>query len=198
LQIEVTPAVECAPEKGWLLLIISKLNERLGDTLHAISPRGYKLALSVTALTCALNALWVTYQIGFSYGRAGCGYPCTSGHQDFTQLLIQLRITIALTVVVFGLFSRRPAGFLISALALAYVAAEYLWWYFDSLRWLKEVGVEDFSKLPAPHEIQYAGNLYGATWWDLVVLAVAIILFTWEMKVLLRTLTTSQSSSQLP
>lgn len=179
-------------------MIVSKLNGWWEGALRVLSPRGYKLAFGIAALTCALNALWVAYQIGYSYGQAGCGYPCTSGHQDFIQLLIQLRITIALIVIVFSLFSRRVAGFLISILALSYIAAEYIWWYFDSLRWLKEIGVGDFSKLPAPHEIQHAGNLYGATWWNLMVLVVAIILLTWEMKVLLRDLMTPRSCSQLP
>lgn len=178
-------------------MISDKLNKLLVSALRTFSPRGYKYALGVATLTSALNALWVTYQVGYSYGQAGCGYPCTSGHQDFNQLLIQLRVTIALVLVAFGLFSHKVVGFLISTLALVYVAAEYLWWYFDSLRWLKEVGVEDFSKLPLPHEVQHAGSFYGATWWDLTVLVIAIALFTWEMKTLLRILITPRGNSRV-
>jgi hypothetical protein len=179
------------------MMVGPKLNNRLTRRLHEVPPKEFNLAISVAVLIAALNALWVAYRVGYSYGEVGCGYPCTSEHQDYSLLLMQCRIAVALTLIATGLCFRRVIGFIGAVLATAYVGKEYLWWYFDSWQRLKEIGVRDFSQLPAPHEIQHAGNLYGATWWNVLVLVVTAALFVWEMKTLTRLLISYREADPL-
>ncbi|HEX8137841.1 MAG TPA: hypothetical protein VF544_09650 [Pyrinomonadaceae bacterium] len=171
-------------------MVGNKLNKRIAKALHQLPPRGIKLVIGIALLTASLNALWIAYRVGYTNGQTGCGYPCVPEHQDFTLQYMQIRIGLALVISAVCLWSRRAIGFFISAIALTWAGKEYVWWYLESLRRLKAMDLNDFSELKTP-SLQHVNNLLGATWWDIAVLIVIILLFIWQIKTLAQILNSS-------
>jgi hypothetical protein len=110
--------------------------------------------------------------------------------------LLNVRLGAALLIAAAGLLYRRVIGLLISMLALTWVLKEYAWWYLDSLRRLKEMGVSDFAQLQVP-DLTYLGKLFGATWWNVIVLVISVALYIWVIKTLIRLFTTLRGERNL-
>jgi hypothetical protein len=173
------------------------LSGRLTQRIPAGFSRGTELAIFVALLTAALNALWVGYQAGANavewdifaqkYGHR---------HYDPSVFLLNVRLGAALLIAAAGLLYRRVIGLLISMLALTWVLKEYAWWYLDSLRRLKEMGVSDFAQLQVP-DLTYLGKLFGATWWNVIVLVISVALYIWVIKTLIRLFTTLRGERNL-
>lgn len=80
--------------------------------IDQISIREFRLAVSICIVIATFNALFVAYRVGYLDGRVSCGYPCVSGHQDFSRDFMRLKIEIALLTIVIALWFRRVLGFL--------------------------------------------------------------------------------------
>jgi len=97
-----------------------------------------------------------------------------------------LVVTFSLVLSAVGLWSQRLLGFLFSLLTLACLAGVYREWYVATLSIMQMYGAADFSQLQ--DQQQYLLPLEGATWWDIVVLGVALIIFFWQAVMLKRIL----------
>lgn len=166
-------------------MVSKTFSGRVTGRLRTLPPLDIGTAIGLAVLTAGLNLLWLVYQTGYITGQwklAELVYGF--GHHDPSYLFMQNKIGVALLVIAAGLWCRNCTGFFISLLALTYVCGEYVWWYLDSLRWLREMGVDSFSQLPIPDEIPHAGNLRGATWWNVAVLVITFSLLVWEIRIL--------------
>jgi hypothetical protein len=164
---------------------LRKLAISIRTRLDSVPRAEFMLVAVLSALIACLTGLWVAYRIGYFDGQVSCGYPCTgSGHSEISIYAMRLRIAIGLGAATIGICLKRSLGFFLSLLSLTLVELEYIRWYFRSTRWLREVGLVDFSRLPSQTEIPHALGLYGAMRWDILVLGIATALFFWELRVL--------------
>lgn len=145
-------------------------------------PKDFKVALA-TAISIAVgHALWVANYLGY---RDGYHYwsqfqSVVEYHGNVYYETLHVFTAIALLVNVLGLSLRRPVGFIVSTISLIFVEVVFLWWYFDSVRWLSVYGAERFVALP------HVWMFKQATWWNMVVLSVASVLLLWQLRTLPR------------
>jgi hypothetical protein len=160
-----------------------KLWRNLTNSLHNSASLDYRFALCVAALTALLSALRVSFDLGYNYGvfKSLEGNHSTCCVYFLGKFLIP--ITIGFAVVVIGLWLRRSTGFFLSMLALLWVGGFYVLWHLGTLSLLPRMEVRDFSQLP--NQGQHLFVLIDATWWDLAVLAIMVVLFVWHLKTLL-------------
>jgi len=88
-------------------------------------------------------------------------------------------ITICLCVALVGLLIKRRVGFYLTTVSLIGIGVLYLLWYRATLSVIRDAELASFSQLP--DQAQKVLPLNGATWWDLVVLAVVIGIFIWQI-----------------
>lgn len=165
------------------------LNDKLSGGLRALSSWDFTVAVGLIFLVTVSSVLYAVYELGYINGKetGDLHSQASISHADFPQFLNSLHVVIATTLVVgaVGLWSRRVGGFFLCAFALLWVQIVYVWWYFNSLAFLRNSEVSSFSELP---EIQHVLGLQGAAWWDLVVLVVTITLLLWQAKTLIATI----------
>lgn len=165
-----------------------QLNGKLADTLNAHSrQRDFTLALFLLVLTASGSLLLTAYKMGYEGGGEASEAvysKVTASHVNFPYILniIRINITIALISSAIGLWSRKVAGFFLSTLSLLWIVIIYIWWYFDSLTFLRNAEVSDYSKLP---DVQHTAMFRGAYWWDIIILAAIITLLAWQIKTLI-------------
>jgi hypothetical protein len=159
----------------------------------------FGLAISLSTFIAGTSTLFIAYSLGYVEGqdkfetlyRTTCNtcINITGGGNFFHTLnALHLGITLALIISAVGLWSRKVIGLFLSLIASISIFGIYIWWYLDTLHFLRytvEVPMND----PYYKEV---GLLHGALSWDRVVLIVAIVLFTWELKTLMRTLRNSR------
>ena len=175
------------------------LNRKVTSSLHALSAWDLGVAFTVAVLTAVISALFVAYDRGYEdgqdYVRALYSQAWASG-SSFSRILNNWRISIVVALVIsaIGLWSHKAIGFLFSALALMWIGLVYLWWYFDSLAYLRGAEISDYSQLNIPN-YPHVGALRLARWWDVVVLVVAVAIFAWQVKTLISIFRTSDVSN---
>jgi hypothetical protein len=155
---------------------------------------GFRLALTTIVFAASVSALRLAFNVGYFYHLFGCGPSLrpscylSFGGSNF------LVVTFALVVSAVGLWSRRSIGFLLSLIALMCLAGIYILWYRATLSIMQMFGARDFSDMP--DQQQYLFTLDSATWWDIVVLGVALIVFIWQVVMLKRVLKPSPKISE--
>jgi hypothetical protein len=97
---------------------------------------------------------------------------------NYTFVRMKWRIALFLIIAVLALLPRKKGWFFISWGALVLLVSEYVWWYVRSLRGLAEAGVD--------HVEPSIGNLYLATWADIGVLAIVLLVLSWQLWLLVR------------
>lgn len=142
--------------------------------------------MSAIVLTASASALRLAFHLGYFYHL----FKCTRLVRLTCYLSMEgsyvCVITLTLLLSAVGLWSQRRLGFLVSLLALAGLGEVYRQWYLASLSTMEMYGAKTFSELP--EQQQHLLPLYNATWWDLVVLAVAVTVFIWQVVMLKRIL----------
>lgn len=164
-------------------MIINRFAYSLRKSLRSRMSWDFKLALYLITITAMLNALWMTYNLGYLEGVVSTSQQHISGNDPF--LAVNGRITIALVAATVGLWSRRAIGFLFSILALLYVGFEYVNWYQDSVRALRMLEFESWADFQDP-SFPYVGKLRGAVGWNIVVLVISVMLLIWHIGFLIR------------
>jgi hypothetical protein len=106
-------------------------------------------------------------------------------HHDNSYDSMRLKIELAFLVIAISLRFRSVVGFCISLLATAAIEIQYLLWYLDTKRWLREMQVSDFSQLPIPGEWQHFLGIYRANAWDFALFAFTTGLFIWQVRVVI-------------
>lgn len=156
---------------------IKELSERLTCRLHGISPGDAYFAISVAALAAILHCCGVVaerYRVLHSHYM--------EVHMSSTIPILLLVIGIALFLNLIGLWSRKAVGLLVSMLSLTAVGVGYLLWYIYSEQALNALATKSFPEPPPAAIPSHPYNLVGAAWWNITVLALAALLFCWELK----------------
>jgi hypothetical protein len=154
--------------------------------VDVISAREFWVVVVVCIVIAALNALVVSYTIGYGDGQAaGASSFYVPKHRDIFYDLIRLKIELALSIVAIVLRFRRVLGIFISVLATLFIGIQYAFWYLDTKRWLRELGVSDFSQLPVPSEWPNFAGFYQGTPWDIVILVFTGLLLAWQARVII-------------
>lgn len=161
---------------------IMKVSHNLAIGLRTYSSWDYKIALCLAALTASISVLRVFFNLGYNYGvfKSLEGNHTTCCINLLESYLIP--ITAGFIVTAVGLWLRRATGFLISLLALFWVGVVYILWHLSTLSAMREYEAQKFSQMLGQE--QHLLALLDATWWDLVVLAITLVLFTWQIKTL--------------
>lgn len=164
----------------------------LAKAVRAISGIDVQVAIWVAGLMASVNALRVSYMMGYLtcrnsdvflnciniYDRHGGSYAEHLNVQN-------LEITISLSIFTIGLLLRRHLGFLLSLAALFWIGKIYLWWRLSTLSFLRAAEIPDHSLLQGLKQQRLDFLLRDATWWDITVLTICLILLVWQARVLL-------------
>ena len=157
-------------------------SRRLGWELAARFNYGaaFGFAMVAAGLATVVHLVWlVTSFLGFRHRLDVATMVIVDW--DSSILMMHIRIGVALLLSIVGLSSRRVIGLFLSVLALAWVGLEYLAWFLWSFRIKSNAGIDSLPS-SAPHAL----NLYGATTWNAVVLALVIAVLVWEIRRLIR------------
>lgn len=139
---------------------------------------GFNVVLMAVVLTASATALRLAFQLGYDYHLFGCTRLVPIDCFVSFRGSYFLGVTLALGLSAIGLWLRRVLGFLLSLIALTFLGTVYVAWYLGTLSSMEMFGVRDFSQ--NPEQAQYLLPLQGATWWDIVVLGVALLVFIWQ------------------
>lgn len=166
---------------------------KLNEKIRAASAKEHAVALSVAAMTAIGSILFVAYGIGYVKGHdeleamyiKSCPSYVWASHMNFPDVknFWHLNIAVALVISAVCLWWRSFISYVISALAAVWVSLIFVWWYFDSVAFLRSFEISDYSQLNVP-DFQHIGMFRGAIWWDMVTLVIASTLFLWVIKVL--------------
>lgn len=178
----------------------SNLSLKTGSYPHSVSVVNYKTALGVTIFTATVSAIYLAYNIGYVYAyneldainESSCLSCASASGIDFSQILKfwRINITAALLVSAVCLWSRKTPSMFTSTLAITWANVVYAWWYYSSLIYLQKVEVASYSEIDS--NLSHIGGFRGATWWDMLILAISLNLFAWHLKVLLNVLTVAR------
>ena len=159
-----------------------------------------KFALVVIALTASISALRTAYNRGYLICANSPEYLDALGilsrHGDNRLLIndLHVQITVCLLICAFGLWLRRPIGLLVSLVAVTWISNIYFLWYRSTAAFMVEQEIPNFSLLQGPGK-QHLVPLRGATWWDIVVLVLVIVLLIWLVKTLVTVLVRSRAGN---
>jgi hypothetical protein len=132
----------------------------------------------VLVFTAIVSLIRVAFNLGYYYSAFECvTSPDLTCAVTFEGSFF-MGTTLGLCLLTLGLWSRRSLGFLLSFIALIWIGLVYILWYRGTLSVMKMAEVEHFSQLPNQH--QYFLPLIEATWWDIAVLVLALIVFIWQ------------------
>jgi len=183
----------------------NNLSEKLTGHLRSLSSWDFKLALGIVTMLTTISSFHVVYSSGYLNGQEALALSLSNIHPpgiytnfDFSHWLnaIHIWIAVGLIIATLGLWSRKAAGFLISLIALLWVCFVYLWWYRETLHFLKNIEVTEYTKLHDPF-FKQLGMLRGASQLDVLVLLVCVALVLWQLRTLLGIRKSSQSELTL-
>lgn len=146
------------------------------------SVRVYRAALILAILVSIVSALRLTFDLGYNLGtfehsQLNHRTCCVNFEESFL-----IPITLGLALISLSLLMRRVLSLIVSTLGLLWVGLIYILWYRGTLSIIEAAEVQSFYGLP--NQTQYFLPLNGATWWDVAVLAIVIMLLIWHIKTL--------------
>lgn len=134
--------------------------------------------LSVVAVAAILH----TYQLVLEFRIMAEARPF---HAELFPGRLHLFLLLAFLVTAIGLtFIRTQAGVICSILGLVAVFVAHLFWRSYShtmLYWVNQDGLYERHPDLRPESLW---GLVGARWWDFVLLPLFVVLFVWEVKLL--------------
>lgn len=165
-------------------MTIRELSKKVTIAVRGPLSWEFKIVLGLAAILLTANLTYSTYVIGFQNGQAlESSRIYTLSGDDHFLIRLRLSITIGLFVCAAGLALRKFSGFIASMLGILWLFWIYAWWQRESVAFLRNLEVADYSKLS---DLPHAAGLRGATWWDLLVLVIVAILFIWQAIALIR------------
>ena len=142
--------------------------------------REFRIAIILCISIAILNGLILAYKIGYSDGE-NSGRIYVPIHQDRSYEWIRLKIEVGLIVMTLGLSLRRVIGVLLALFVTVLIGIQYLLWYLDTERWLRDVRLTDLSQAA---EFPHFAGIYQAKPWDVAVLALVTAVVIWLLRVL--------------
>ncbi len=164
---------------------VRKFSRKVTLGLHSISIREYRIVLCLVALIAAGTTIFTAYKVGYTAAQEDIdvlyNLPRAS-HSDWPNQLnfMHASMSVAFTIAMIGLWLRRAVGLLLSIIAMAWVGIIYVWWYFYSLEYLRNLEIPDFTS-----EMRHIGTWRDAMLWDVVILVALITLCIWIIRVLI-------------
>jgi len=167
---------------------------------NKLQSAGLSLLFVTTLLTACVSALRLSFNMGYYYELHLCANPLLPNNISFVNQLRLgfsfeaesfLLITFALFLSAAGLWSRRLLGLVLSLVSLLALIGVYLLWYRATLSIIEMYGAKTFSGLR--DQQQHLLSLYQASWWDIVVLGIALLVIVWEVVTLGRVLWSSKN-----
>jgi hypothetical protein len=155
---------------------------------------GFNVALGISLIVTSTSILQVTYAFGYLKGQEDYLSLVMERSSlnvytnfDYTYWLIVKHICVTLCLIISstGLWLRKNLGLFLSALALAGVCGVYIWWYIDTLAFVRNSEASEYTKLNDPF-FSSIGSLLGATWWDKILLVIVLLLFLWNTLTLVK------------
>lgn len=166
-----------------------QLSKKLRTALRSSLSWEFMIIFAVASLLCIANLGYSAYILGFTNGQAfASARNYTISGDDRFVILLRIGITIGLFVCAGGLALRRLSGVVASMLGIAWLMIVYVWWQRESVAFLRNLELANYDTLT---DLSHTAGLRGATWWDLLVLATAAILFIWQAIALFRVLKAS-------
>ena len=152
-------------------------SRRLGEKLarRFTYDAAFNFALVIAGLAAVVHIVW--FAVSFvAFRRRIDAATMVIVDWDPSVFMMHIRIGLALSFSVIGLWSRRVIGLFLSTLALAWVGLEYIAWFLWSVRIKASADIDAL-----PSSVSHAFNLYGATPWNVVVLVLVIAVLVWEI-----------------
>jgi len=164
--------------------------------LDEISAAEHRVVVLACIGAATLNALFLAYSFGYVDGDNGAmrslGIP-----RDYSYDFMRLKIGLALVVIGIALRFRTVLWFCVSLLATASIGTQYLLWYLDTQRWLRDMRLTDLSQLE-PGLVPHFAGIYQATAWDFALLVFATSIFVWQVRVLIALIVGTRPRQQSP
>lgn len=170
-------------------MAMSQFSNKLTNALRGSLACEYKIVFTLAAILFTANLAYSAYTVGFTNGQAFENTrDYTLSGDDRFEIRLRIATTLGLFVSAAGLAIRRLYGVVASMLGIIWLVLVYGWWQHESVAFLRNLEVPDYSSLP---ELSHAAGLLGATWWDLLVLAAAALMLIWQTVALIRVLRSS-------
>jgi hypothetical protein len=149
-----------------------------------------RLLLSAMLAIAIVNTITIIYDIGYIQGAEamyllGEHFESSHGSWPYTISAVRGVITVFYFFCAWCLWSRIRHHLVLSILALLLIVLCYVWWYFDSLMFLRRLEISDYSQLNMSG-FQHAGGFRGAIWWDMLILAITALLLLWQLRTLIK------------
>ncbi len=148
------------------------------EKLKELEP-AHNAALIIAVLTAIGSALRVAFYLGYNLRTFELSdqihRTCCLNFRD--SFLIG--VTLGLIVTATGLLTRNRIGRIFSMLGLLWAVTVYILWYRATQSVIRNSEVDSFEGLR--NQTQYLLPLNRATWWDLAVLAIVILLLAWHL-----------------
>lgn len=146
------------------------------DDSNKLAGKGWNILAGLLLITSILNLGWLVYL--WMNGppavvREGGLSIFINPNAQFA--FMKTRIAVALMVSVLGLLIGRGKGLLISALAFGWIIVEYVAWWIRSFSAVQDSANASFSG------VEHTAFLLYATWWDIWVLALVVVILVVEL-----------------
>jgi hypothetical protein len=165
-------------------MVITKLKDKATRGSYYSLSWDAKVVMCIVIIITAISTLRVTYDIGYLKGQEDfeallsiTSPPGIYTNFDFPYWLnaIHIWVTLGLIVSTAGLLFRKVFGLFLSTLALIWVCIVYAWWYLDTLNFLENTEATEYTRM---HDPVYESMFRGATWGDVTVLIIVIVIFS--------------------
>lgn len=164
------------------------MNHAIKHGFRNLSHREVTTVSNIAILVAVISTLYIIYDLGYMSGQnyvrelynetRDAGFPFPNVIND-----LQIGIVISFVISAVGIRVRNAIGFFISMLALSAVCMAYVWWYDNSMSFMRALDISDYSQLVPNYK--HAWMLRDARWWDVVVLLLSLTLLGWQIKTLL-------------
>ncbi|HSD45253.1 MAG TPA: hypothetical protein VLB87_01475 [Pyrinomonadaceae bacterium] len=164
------------------------LNKKLMKRCENLASWDYKVALAIVNLAALVAIGQLIFSVGYLSGQetlANTARPEIYTNFDLYYWLNRMHAVIAfgLALAAVGLWIRKAGGFLLSSAALTSVCGAYVWWYFETLYFLRQTEVTEYTRATNPF-FRDMGLLRAASQVDLVILFVAAAVLLWQLRTL--------------
>ena len=143
-------------------------------------PLSYMIIFGSLVLVVFISFLRVAFHFGYYYRAFDCTRYVDWGCYTTFEGQLLVFIALGLSLATLGLWLRGRKGFFISLFALGFTGFSYYLWYRGTLSIIQKAELQHFSQMP--NEGQRLIPLTGATWWDLMILALVVVLFVWNIR----------------
>lgn len=158
---------------------MNSTNPSVVDRPHTVSAWQANTSAALLIILVIGNALRVAFHFGFNRASFnildGNHVACCSSFIDEFLILISLGLIVSAA----GVWTRSKKGSAVSLIALLFALLSYSGWYLSTRSIMRKSDVETFGQLP--NQTQSLLTLIDATWWDVIALAIVLLMILWHL-----------------